>query len=370
MLRPLTSFRFLAALLVFLFHTGGIFVVYGLGSAGVQFFFVLSGFILAYTYQTKLNVLNKENIRRFYLARFAKIYPVHLLTFLLATPLVLIYFDPEGLYAIKLAIMSGINLFLVQSYIPISSVYFNFNSVSWTLSVEAFFYLIFPFLLYGLKRFNIFKNTKVILSLLTLVWAGLFILNLILTQENKIFVWALNIFPATRAFEFMVGVVLGLIFIKRSDQSKPGKELSSNLKELGCLILISTFIMLSGVLELPNMRGLFFVPAWGLLIYTFAFQKGVFSRILSNKYLVYLGEISFSFYMIHALALSYVDYMHFSLWLSHTLSFIIALVLSSIIFKYYEEPLRKKIRFGFGNAATQNEGKLQNIHPDRNAEAI
>ena len=49
----MTSFRFAAALMVFLFHTGGVFTQYHLGSAGVQFFFVLSGFILAYNYHAK-----------------------------------------------------------------------------------------------------------------------------------------------------------------------------------------------------------------------------------------------------------------------------------------------------------------------------
>lgn len=138
MLNSLTSFRFIAALMVFIFHAG-LLSQYQLGAAGVSFFFVLSGFILAYNYHAKMQDLSREKIKSFYLARFAKIYPIHILTFLIALPVTLFYFHPDGLYLVKLAFMSVINLSLVQSFVPSQGTYFNFNGVSWTLSVEAFF---------------------------------------------------------------------------------------------------------------------------------------------------------------------------------------------------------------------------------------
>ena len=58
MLNSLTSFRFLAALMVFVFHLG-LLQQYQLGAAGVSFFFVLSGFILAYNYHSKMKSLTK-----------------------------------------------------------------------------------------------------------------------------------------------------------------------------------------------------------------------------------------------------------------------------------------------------------------------
>lgn len=109
MLRSLTTFRFIAALMVFLFHQN-LFSGYQLGSAGVSFFFILSGFILTYNYQDKLGEHSGNTIRAFYVARLARIYPVHLLTFLISFPLVVLTFHPNGLYMIKLAFMSGINL--------------------------------------------------------------------------------------------------------------------------------------------------------------------------------------------------------------------------------------------------------------------
>lgn len=96
MLNALTSFRFIAALMVFIFHLG-LFSQYQLGAAGVSFFFVLSGFILVYKYHNHFLNIDKVSLQKFYIDRFAKVYPVHVLTFFNAFPLVVLYFNPDGL---------------------------------------------------------------------------------------------------------------------------------------------------------------------------------------------------------------------------------------------------------------------------------
>jgi peptidoglycan/LPS O-acetylase OafA/YrhL len=92
-LRPLTSFRFFAALAVFFHHMIGFFferprlkelyqAYYYEGYAGVSFFFVLSGFILTYNYRRVFTSPKVREVWAFYVARLARIYPLHVLSFL------------------------------------------------------------------------------------------------------------------------------------------------------------------------------------------------------------------------------------------------------------------------------------------------
>ncbi|MGM7720473.1 acyltransferase family protein [Metabacillus sp. Hm71] len=344
MLNSLTSFRFIAALSVFIFHVGYLENLQ-LGAAGVSFFFVLSGFIMAYTYHSKFINLEKDIIKKYYWARFAKIYPVHVLTFLISAPLTLMWFHPESLYWLKLAIMSGINLLLVQSYVPNQGTYFNFNGVSWTLSVEVLFYLTCPFLIWTFTKLNVKKHIISSLVIGLLIWTVFFNFNLKLDESDTFLIWMLHIFPVARLFEFAMGVILGLIFVSKYEEKRKNKALYNTLETISILTLVGVMLY-STNLDVGAVRGGLFIPVWCLVIYIFAFQAGVISRILSNKALVYLGEISFSFYMIHQLVIRYYEFFNMSESLKGLICFIVSLVLSSIMYRYYEEPLRKKIRYG------------------------
>lgn len=351
MLNSLTSFRFIAALMVFIFHLG-ILKQYQLGSAGVQFFFVLSGFILAYNYHSKLTNLSKEKIKKFYRARFSKIYPVHVLTFLIASPLVILYFKPDGLYFIKLAFMSAVNLLLIQTFIPIQSTYFNFNGVSWTLSVEAIFYLTFPFLIWTFTKLKINKHIFKTCLFLFIIWLTLFILNMRIDESDHFKVWLMHIFPFVRLFEFSTGIILGMIFANR-----PMKNLNKkmfNLLELFAVLLFLIFLLISVRFDTGLVRGVYFVPIWCILIYTFAHEVGILSKLLSSKVLVYLGEISFSFYMIHQLVIRYFEFLKLNSIVNFLICLVLSLLLSAVIYRFYEEPLRKRLRYGKKRDDKQN----------------
>lgn len=98
MIKPLTSLRFIFAFMVFASHLSflqktesnalsWIFdSVFCEGYIGVSFFFILSGFILAYNYQDGI-LKNKKSKKAFYQARFARIFPLHILTLVISLPL-------------------------------------------------------------------------------------------------------------------------------------------------------------------------------------------------------------------------------------------------------------------------------------------
>lgn len=146
MLDSLTAVRGPAALLVFGYH-----VIHGtqwanwlpgarLGYVGVSLFFILSGFVLAWSYNKNAGAKN------FYLRRFARVYPLHLFFYCVAL-LGLLLFGVSNSAGDLNPLSALLNLVLLQAWVPSWEVIFSNNAVSWSLSCEAFFYLMTPFVL-------------------------------------------------------------------------------------------------------------------------------------------------------------------------------------------------------------------------------
>jgi peptidoglycan/LPS O-acetylase OafA/YrhL len=164
----------------------------------VSFFFALSGFVLTWSLRPA------DTKRAFYRRRFARVYPLHLVTLLLAVPFFL--FVGKGFDPGQLVSAGG----LLQAWIPDSNVYFGMNAPSWSLSCEALFYAVFPFLaarLVGLGRPGLWKSLAVVLSL-SLVIAGT--VTMALTPGDDARFW-LYIFPPFRILEFIAGCLLALL---------------------------------------------------------------------------------------------------------------------------------------------------------------
>src|SRR5271157_15353 len=176
-LPAITSLRFFAAFHVALFHIDAMGAITGppwlktfagIGYVGVSFFFVLSGFILVYTYAGRNIVL-----REFWQTRFARIYPAYLFSLLLSFPF--FYFGALKMHVPffafseqHFALASVLVLLLLQSWVPAAAL--SWNAVAWSLSVEAFFYAIFPF---ALTRFGKLSR-RMLWTLIPACWiAGL-----------------------------------------------------------------------------------------------------------------------------------------------------------------------------------------------------
>ena len=153
MINTLTSLRIFFALMVFGAHCYVLDTSFDAhffkeGFVGVSFFFVLSGFIIAYNYQEKL--LTKTTTKRtFWVARIARIYPLHLLTLLIAACIggYVQYSDTTDW--IKHFVAST---FLLQPFFPSADYFFSFNSPSWSLGCEQLFYFCFPLIIPFLNK--------------------------------------------------------------------------------------------------------------------------------------------------------------------------------------------------------------------------
>ena len=350
----LTSLRFFAAAAIVAYHARGHF---GLPtnflapfelSQGVSFFFVLSGFILAFVYPK----LDQQGDRgKFWLARFARVWPLHFATMLFYVLLVpeLVHFSAAKLFA---------NLGLVQAWIPCQSWFFSFNSVSWSISTEAFFYLTFPLLIRNFERTWALKlGASFLLVLLTAALGNA--LHLPVTSETAVSIHGLMyINPLSRVFEFVLGMTLAFFYRKHLLARQAPLALAFACEVLALTLLyfltyytakISTslarlpFVQEGGKMWLEHAG----VPvlSFALLILVMAWGRGPISRILSSRPLVFLGEISFAMYLLHRLLLHYY-WDHFSPEQGTTpiviyLAFLLSL--SFVFWSLVEVPFRKMI---------------------------
>lgn len=142
MIRSFTGWRYIFAVAIFMHHyqIDGKSVLQAGRAIGVTFFFILSGFLLAYGYKKRL-MTREISTSDFYKARAVKLYPLHILCFAAVFLLGIRNFVTADLPKAVL------NLFLLQSWVPSPDYYMSYNAVPWFLSDELFFYLMFPFVL-------------------------------------------------------------------------------------------------------------------------------------------------------------------------------------------------------------------------------
>lgn len=213
-IRPLTSFRFAFAVMVFVSHSDVLRDaspemmwlfdnVCKEGYIGVTFFFVLSGFILSYTYNER--IASKSIVyKTFLVKRIARIYPMHLLTLIMITPLI-IQENPD--YKLIDFIKHTVaNASLVQSFIPFESYYFSFNGPSWSLSVEMFFYCLFPLIVLGSHRLTL----KMMGTLLTITLVTISLSMIMVNELYQHFIFDIN--PLARLVDFAIGMFIFRVF--------------------------------------------------------------------------------------------------------------------------------------------------------------
>lgn len=344
MIRPLTSLRFIFALFVFFSHTGQYLtssdakVFYDKflyeGYLGVSFFFILSGFILAYNYKSKFLLKQTDSIK-FWIARVARICPLYFLTFLISIPVSLNFLINAKILTVVSVTFS--HLLILQSFIPFKVFYFNFNSPSWSISNEMFFYLLFPFLI-----FIFYKVKKKFLFLIYI----LLIPSTFWINESVHALLYIN--PFFRVIDFILGIFLYDLFLKISLKQWIVKHAS--VMEFAAIGLFLLFYSYHGEIYQPLRYSVYYWIPMLFLILVFAFQNGRVSKFLSHKIFYLLGEISFGFYLFHMLVFKYFYLFFGEFWIQNnvyvfiTMSFLITLIISYITFMYFEKPLNIMVK--------------------------
>jgi peptidoglycan/LPS O-acetylase OafA/YrhL len=291
MIKSLSSLRFVFAVLVFLLHIHKINI-----AIGHAFFIVLSGFILTKVYENKI-IDNTFSFSDFFKKRLARTYPLHILTLLLAIPLSLAGIKSEtGVWLSKFIF----NLFSLQVFVPSNQFYFSFNGVAWNLAVLLVFYACFPFLIRGLSKISFLSFS------LTMGLIVMFISFSMAIIPEKWHHYLFYISPYYRIFDFIFGIYLFQLTKKLT--FRPGFKMAS-LFEIGAVILC-VLLYIATNSEYDNLKPYIYslylwIPLAAIFI-GFHYDKGVISKyILSSKLMLRLGNLSFSFYMIHQLVIRY-----------------------------------------------------------------
>ena len=314
-LEVLTSMRFLAAALVVIFHISHQTPVMarlprllrsGLesGFVWVSFFFILSGFILSYQYGHRLGT-KRFDLREFWLARFARIYPGHLLGFLLVAGLLGIKvwdggYPPGG--GMGRVLDSLATLGLVHAWVPAFAITFNFPS--WSISVEAFFYLLFPLLALVSARLSL----GWFLGLALLLY-GASVLGHVAYCAWTSFGWLGNdwahdagrnfikFFPLVRLPEFLLGMAVGRLYAARQEL---GLSVALGRKLAWCAsVAVLAGLCLSDRIPMALMHNVALALPFAALILGLALAPTAsFGPWLSHRALVALGDASYSLYIL------------------------------------------------------------------------
>jgi peptidoglycan/LPS O-acetylase OafA/YrhL len=345
-LKCLTSMRVFAALLIVIHHSVPIkeqlLTVPILREMcldhGVSFFFVLSGFILTYVYHG----LQPAGYRDFFVARFARLWPAHIATLTLGFFL--------GSYGMQHTGYLALNAAMMQSWWPVSPCYFSYNGVSWSISTEFGFYLAFPFLIRNLRdtwHWKLFGAAALLAALIAISQAAHltgYDSNPTITYHGLVYVS-----PAGRLLEFVLGMCACQMFL--SSPGVGGGPIAWTVLEVAATALAfgnsCSIGLLMGPIPAANEylvhSGSLFSMA--LVVYVFARQRGYLARFLSLAPFVYLGEISFSIYLLHMLVYNYLRRsMPESVVLSHLI--LIPLLFGSAALMHFavESPMRALLK--------------------------
>jgi peptidoglycan/LPS O-acetylase OafA/YrhL len=286
-IEPLTSLRFFAAAMVVANHLPATreHLPTFFGQHAVTFFFVLSGFILTYVHWDDFRggALKLQTARRFWLRRFARIYPLHLMMLL-----VFALWGPHLETNTPAAFV--LQLGLLQSWVP--SLLFSFNQPAWSISDEAFFYAVFPFVALALVRARP-TVTQCVFAACIIVLPTMLVVSAVHIPHQAVMYNSLY-FPLTQLPFFLCGVLVAHVFARSELQLK------DSLWTTAEIVVFSGFLAAALVpIAAPLAPTVLTAPLAVLMVFVFAHSRGMLSRLFSARPLVYLGEVSFAIYMVH-----------------------------------------------------------------------
>lgn len=329
-IQALTGFRFLAAAIVLMFHSGAGFAeTAGLpemlvrllenGYLGLSFFFVLSGFVLTYSHGDGV-----ASLRLYAASRVARIYPVYLLSLIIMLPLAWRGLSPKDAAAVLLMIQSWSDDFDKYAWIM----------QAWSISVEAFFYASFPLLIALIRRFSIAASSLALLLAASIMVAfGLPAAKL----HDGTAPW-LMFTPLARLPEFLSGMLLC--------QLLPVLQIGlANRKGTheGLVWLVFAGIVTILATAAPGEHALLSLTTvlCGALIMLLSFGETRLAGLLSRPGMLLLGGASYAEYLLQGPVREWLRVMTSDSAAIRMAYPLVLFFLSILVFRHIETPVRR-----------------------------
>jgi len=315
----------------------------------IPFFFVISGFVICYTYYRDA-AYDRRQWRNYFVSRVARIFPL----LIMLNIFVFALSCREGLYnaaqSVKLFLL---NITLLKGF---SSDYLLTGvGPSWTNSVEEVFYLLAPVFFILTRRKYFF------LAALACCYAAGVLITVIFDRLSFEGFFSSFTFTAYftffgRIFEFLCGMYLALLYLGIKKNPFPAAWNRWSMPA-GVLIIIAAFLLqyyIAGAYHVEHANEVwpgilvnnFFLPAGiFLLLYGLLYSPGWLGRFLSSGIMVQLGNATYSFYLLHTTFV--LSYIHKYISSNLAVTFICMVIIAFLVYKCVEQPLARLVKKTF-----------------------
>jgi peptidoglycan/LPS O-acetylase OafA/YrhL len=293
------------------------------GYLAVTTFFVLSGFVLARSYASTR--WTGRSLVRYGVGRFARVYPVYVLSLAVVTPFILADGTPGK------APLVAVHGLLVQGWlghVPVS-----WNTPAWSLSCEIFFYLSFPLgaaFMQGAGWRKTFAVAAGACCLTRVLWAAG------VPDEIK---------PLIHLSDFLMGIAASSAYdlLERAPRRPAGAWLYIPGLAAGAALIAWPKLLPSGIDLNSALR-----PLNAAMLIGFALGGGIAARALSTRVAVYLGKSSYAMYILHVPLLWW--YLRWSRSVSGGVFIAVVIAVSAGVYRFIEEPANRYLRSRFQGA--------------------
>jgi len=306
----------------------------------LAFFFVLSGFLITRIYYGKIE-FTRTGWRKYFVNRFARIYPVY---FLLLTVAILLRHDFRPLLLLK-------NYTLTHALFPNYKDYI--IEPSWSLTVEECFYFLAPFIMLIIRKINF---------LTSVFFGGILLASALIISKTSTPFLHTPLFVFTTTFfghfaEFFAGIYLALVVMRK--EVKGAIHLNGfRFTVIGAAGVAILIVAMTLVYSQPTLQqsyiiliNNFLIPVpIAILYYGFICENTAASRFLSGKLIGLIGRGSYTFYLLHTIIIMYVSvpfiipHLGRQYLVSALVTYLLSYLISIGIFALYEEPLNIFIR--------------------------